>query len=187
MSVIEENLISLLQPVIEDQGFELVRLRVTGKKQVVLQIMAERPDGTMTAQNCADLSRVVAGVLEEADPIEAAYTLEVSSPGIDRPLTRLKDFERWQGFAAKLELVHLVENRKRFKGVLAGIDGENICFDIEGEEETALIPFHLIAKAQLILTDDLVRESLRAAKEAEKNSSPEPDASASLTTFKPEV
>lgn len=168
MSLVEEKITKLLEPVILEQGFELVRLRLTGNQRVVLQIMAEREDGTMSAGDCASLSRALSAALEEDDPVEGAYTLEVSSPGIDRPLTRLKDFAEWEGFDAKLELAELVENRKRFKGVLAGVEGDNVCFDIEGEDETALIPFTLIAKAQLILTDALVRESLQAAKQAEK-------------------
>lgn len=130
--------------------------------------MAERPDKTMSADDCARLSRALSAALDEADPIPGAYTLEVSSPGIDRPLTRKKDFEDWQGYEAKLELDRMIEGRKRFQGVLAGVDGDNVCLDIDGEEETALIPFKQIVSAKLVLTDDLVRESLKAAKAAKK-------------------
>ncbi len=168
MSISDDQLAALLTPTIEAEGFELVRLRKTGKQRVVVQVMAERPDATMSANDCAKLSRALSLILEEKDPIKGAYTLEVSSPGIDRPLTRRKDFENWVGYQAKLELTQLVENRKRFKGVLAGVEDDQLCFDIEGEDETALIPLSMIAKAQLILTDELVRESLRAAKEIEK-------------------
>ncbi|MEM9234112.1 MAG: ribosome maturation factor RimP, partial [Pseudomonadota bacterium] len=130
--------------------------------------MAERPDGTMTAEDCAELSRAISVVMEEADPISDKYVLEVSSPGIDRPLTRLKDYERWEGFVAKLELRHAVENQKRFRGVLAGVEGDDIAIDLDGEDDTALIPFSLIATGKLILTDELVTESLRRAKAAGK-------------------
>lgn len=146
----------------------MVRVRLTGRKELTLQVMAERPDKTMSAEDCAQLSRALSPVLEEADPISGAYRLEVSSPGIDRPLTRLKDFEDWQGYEAKLELDRMVENRKRFAGVLAGVEGDKVCLDIDGEEETALIPFEWIANAKLVLTDALIRESLNAAKQAAK-------------------
>ena len=163
---LEDRLAAIIEPAAEGAGFELVRLRVTGSRTKTLQVMAERPDGTMSAEDCAQLSRALSPVLEEADPIDDAYTLEVSSPGIDRPLTRLKDFERWEGFAAKLELSQPVEDQKRFKGELAGVEEGNVLFDIEGEEDTAVIPFGLIDKAKLVLTDDLITESLRRAKAA---------------------
>ena len=120
----------------------------------------------MSAEDCARLSRLISPVLEEADPIAGAYELEVSSPGIDRPLTKLKHFDDWQGYEAKLELDRLVEGRKRFRGVLAGTEGDSIRLDIEGEDETALIPFAWIMEAKLVLTDELIRHSLKAAKEA---------------------
>lgn len=145
-----------------------MRVRLSGRKELTLQVMAERADKTMSAEDCARLSRALSPVLEEADPISGAYRLEVSSPGIDRPLTRLKDFEEWQGYEAKLELDRMVENRKRFAGVLAGVEDDKICLDIEGEEETALIPFEWIETAKLVLTDALIRESLNAAKHAAK-------------------
>ncbi len=164
MDVQTEKLIALCEPIVTEMGYELVRLRLSGAKQLTLQLMAERPDGTMTAENCADLSRALSEMLDVVDPISGDYVLEVSSPGIDRPLTRLKDFERWEGFDAKLQLKQMIEGRKRFKGVLAGTEDENVCIDLEGEEDTALIPFSLIDEAKLVLTDELVRESLRAAK-----------------------
>ena len=170
-TALEERLSGIVEPATEAAGFELVRLRVTGAKTRTLQVMAERPDGTMSAEDCAQLSRALSPVLEEADPIEDAYTLEVSSPGIDRPLTRLKDYERWEGFAAKIELSQPIEDQKRFKGELAGVeDGpegqKNVLFDIEGEADTAVIPFGLIEKGKLVLTDELITESLRRAKAA---------------------
>ena len=164
----EITLEELVTPVVDATGYELVRLRLPGSNTKTLQIMAERPDGTMTAEDCATLSRALSPVLEEADPFSDKYVLEVSSPGIDRPLTRLKDYDRWEGFAAKIELKHAVENQKRFKGTLAGIEDEDVCIDLEGEDDTALIPFSLIATGKLVLTDDLITESLRRSKAAEK-------------------
>ena len=175
MDPLTEKLVTLLEPVVIQEGFELVRVRMTGSSRPTLQVMAERPDGTMSAGDCEQLSRALSPLLEETDPIDGNYNLEVSSPGIDRPLTRLKDYERWEGFDAKLELVQMMEGRKRFRGILAGIEAENVCIDLDGEEETTLIPFSLIAQGKLVLTDDLVRESLRAAKAAEvaeKNGQP---------------
>ena len=166
MTPLEERLAEIVAPATEAAGFELVRLRITGSRTKTLQVMAERPDGTMSAEDCASLSRALSPVLEETDPIDDTYTLEVSSPGIDRPLTRLKDYERWEGFAAKIELSQPVENQKRFKGELAGVEGTDVLFDIEGEEDTAVIPFGLIDKGKLVLTDDLITESLRRAKAA---------------------
>jgi len=168
LSVLAERIEKLVAPAVAEAGFELVRVRLTGKEMTTLQIMAERADHTMTAGDCAKLSRILSPILEEADPISGAYRLEISSPGIDRPLVKLKDFDDWQGYEAKIELDRMIEGQKKFKGVLAGVDGDNICLDIEGEEETALIPFAYVAAAKLTLTDDLIRESLKAAKDAHK-------------------
>ncbi|MEL6873132.1 MAG: ribosome maturation factor RimP [Pseudomonadota bacterium] len=168
MRVYDERLEQLLTPAIEAAGFELVRVRMTGSSTKTLQIMAERPDGTMSAEDCASLSRALNPLLEETDPIEGEYVLEVSSPGIDRPLTRLKDFDRWDGFEAKIELSQAVEDQKRFKGTLAGIEDDNVLFDIEGEDDTALIPFDLIHTAKLVMSDELIAESLRRSKAALK-------------------
>lgn len=168
MSALDARIHDLVAPVVAAEGFELVRVRTTGGETKTLQVMAERADHTMTAEDCARLSRALSPVLDEADPIAGAYRLEVSSPGIDRPLVRLKDFHDWQGYEAKIELDRMIEGRKKFKGALAGVEGESVCLDVEGEEETALIPFAWIVAAKLVLTDDLVRESLKAAKAAEK-------------------
>ncbi len=164
MTLQDQHLFELINPAVEAAGFELVRVKLTGGNTKVLQIMAERSDKTMTAKDCASLSRALSPVLEEADPIDGSYNLEVSSPGIDRPLVRAKDFEDWRGWPAKLELNRLVEGRKRFSGVVAGIDDGKVAFDIEGEDETALFPMEWIASAKLVLTDELVSESLKAAK-----------------------
>jgi len=175
LSPLDETLVSIVEPVAEAEGFELVRVRITGSNDKTLQVMAERPDKTMSAEDCATLSRAISLVLEEADPIEGRYTLEVSSPGIDRPLTRLADYVDWQGYEAKIELNRMVEGRKRLRGVLGGVEDGNVCLDLEGEEETALIPFDWIAGGKLILSDQLIAESLKAAKQAAANENGEDD------------
>jgi ribosome maturation factor RimP len=153
------KLLELLDPVAEAAGYAIVRLRLMGGAHARrLQIMAERPsDGDMNVEDCARLSRAISEVLDAADPIAGEYALEVSSPGIDRPLTRLEDFATFQGHEARLELDRTAENRKRFKGKIAGVEGEAVAIDLEGEDETALIPFAWIAEAKLVLTDQLMQ------------------------------
>jgi len=155
----DAKLLELLDPVAEAAGYEIVRLRLmAGKESRRLQIMAETPEGDMTVEGCAILSRAVSEVMDAADPITGEYTLEVSSPGIDRPLTRLKDFETWEGFEARIELDRLAENRKRFRGELAGIDDGQVGINVEGEAETILyIPFDWILEAKLVLNDKLMK------------------------------
>ncbi len=156
----DRQLLELLDPVAEACGYAIVRLRLMGggARGRTLQIMAERPeDHDMGIDDCTKLSRAVSEVMDAADPVSGEYRLEVSSPGIDRPLTRLADFEAWEGYEARLELDRLAEGRKRFRGVLAGVDGENVAIDQEGEAETTLIPFAWIAEAKLALTDQLMK------------------------------
>ena len=142
----------------EAAGYEIVRLRLMGGTQSRrLQVMAEDAHGDMQVDDCARLSRALSEVLDAADPIAGDYLLEVSSPGIDRPLTRLKDFETFEGCEARLELDRLADGRKRFKGELAGIEGDNVAINLEGEAETALVPFAWIIEAKLILTDELMK------------------------------
>lgn len=157
----EDKLLAMLEPASRDLGYEIVRIRVIGSRNKTLQIMAERPDGKMASIDCEKLSRGISPLLEAEDPMDGEYALEVSTPGIDRPLTRLADFDRWIGWQAKLELDRAIEGQRRFTGELAGTDGTNVCIDLDGEEDTALIPFEWLANARLILTDDLIRESLR--------------------------
>jgi ribosome maturation factor RimP len=169
------RLLELLDPVAEAAGYEIVRLRLMGGDHARrLQIMAERDDGTMVVEDCTALSRAVSEVLDAADPIRGDYTLEVSSPGIDRPLTRLKDFETYEGCEARIELDRLAENRRRFKGVLAGVDDGQVAIDLEGEDETALVPFAWISEAKLVITDDLMKRgaAARAARLAATESPP---------------
>jgi len=170
------RLLELLAPVAEAAGYESVRLRLMGgDHRRTLQIMAEQPDGTMLVADCTTLARTVSEVLDAADPISGEYNLEVSSPGIDRPLTRLKDFATYEGYDARLELDRLAENRKRFKGVLAGVDGAEVAIDLEGEDETTLVPFAWISEAKLVITDKLLKRgaAARAARlENEKEQTP---------------
>ena len=162
-TVEDHRLLDLLDPVAEAAGYEIVRLRLMGGDHVRrLQIMAERPDGTMVVQDCATLARALSPVMDAADPIAGEYTLEVSSPGIDRPLTRLKDFAEYEGFEARLELDRIAEGRKRFKGELAGVDGENVALNVEGEAETALLPFAWLVDARLVITDALLKRGADA-------------------------
>ncbi|MCX7588468.1 ribosome maturation factor RimP [Phenylobacterium sp. 58.2.17] len=154
----DRRLLELLDPVAEAAGYEIVRLRLMGGDEARrLQIMAETPEGDMVVEDCARLSRAISEVMDAADPIAGEYTLEVSSPGVDRPLTRLKDFENYDGFEARIELDRVAEGRKRFRGVLAGVEGDAIGIDLEGEDSTAMIPFEWIVDAKLILTDALMK------------------------------
>ena len=171
----DRSLLELLDPVAEAIGYEIVRLRLMGGTTRRLQIMAERPDGDMNVEDCTRLSRAISEVLDAADPVSGEYTLEVSSPGIDRPLTRLKDFQTYEGLEARIELDRLAENRKRFRGVLAGVEGQNVGIDLEGEDETAMVPFAWIVEAKLMLTDELMKRGAdeRAARIATEQQAPE--------------
>ena len=165
----DRALLELLDPVAESVGLEIVRIRLMGGTlRRRLQIMAERPsDHDISVEECARLSRAVSEVLDAADPISGEYVLEVSSPGVDRPLTRLKDFEAYEGLEARIELDRLAEGRKRFKGVLAGVeDAETVAIDLEGEEHTALVPFAWITEAKLVMTDQLMKRG--AAQRAQR-------------------
>ncbi len=157
----------LIEPVLADLGFRLVRVRVTGKVEKTLQIMTERNDGTITVDDCEMISRQLSPVLDVHDPIAGSYRLEVSSPGIDRPLVRPSDFEDWAGYEAKIELHELVDGRKRFRGKLEGFeDGEiRVAVDLDERGPTTLgFPIKLIEEARLVLTEDLIREALRRSK-----------------------
>ena len=163
-AAIDRRLAEIITPVIEDMGFELVRVRLMGGKTQLLQIMADRPEGGIEVDECAAISTAVSAVLDVEDPITDAYTLEVSSPGIDRPLTRLKDFEEFEGYEAKLETAEPIDGRKRFKGVLAGVEGEEVMLNVD--EGTIGLQFDWLSDAKLVLTDELIREMLRARKAA---------------------
>jgi ribosome maturation factor RimP len=153
----------IIAPAVEAAGYRLVRLRLMGGKRKTLQVMAERADGTMNVEDCARLSRALSAFLEREDPIEGDYVLEISSPGIDRPLTRLMDFARWAGHEVKIERkAPDAAGRKRFKGQLLGLDGTDIVLEVEGARVT--FAHATIAEAKLVLTNKLVEEDLKSRK-----------------------
>jgi ribosome maturation factor RimP len=152
----------IIAPVVEAAGYRLVRLRLMGGKQKTLQVMAERADGTMNVEDCAQLSRALSQFLEQDDVVEGDYLLEVSSPGIDRPLTRISDFARWSGHEARLELATPIDGRRRFHGTLLGLDGSEVLIETQGVQ--LKLPFRTIAEAKLVLTDKLIEEDLKARK-----------------------
>ena len=167
----ERKLLEIFDPIAETLALNIVRVRLQGSRQPggarFLQIMAERKtDGEINVTQCARLSRAISAYIDEADPIPGEFTLEVSSPGIDRPLTRLVDFDTYQGLEARIELDRLAEGRKRFRGILAGIEdtpeGGHVAIDLEGEEDTALMPFDWIIDAKLILNDELMKRGAEA-------------------------
>jgi ribosome maturation factor RimP len=176
-----QHLVPVFEPVIENAGFRLVRLRIMGGANKTLQVMAERPDGSMDVENCATLSHALLDFIEAENPIEGDYEIEVSSPGIDRPLTRLMDFARWTGHEAKIELHAPIQSvgesrsdqtwsdqtkgRKRFRATLLGLDGQDVL--IRADHADIKFPFRAIANAKLVLTDKLINEDLKARKSAE--------------------
>jgi ribosome maturation factor RimP len=165
-TAMDRRLADIVGPVIEGMGFELVRIRLMGGNTRTLQIMADKPDGGIEVDDCGEISIAVSAVLDVEDPVEENYILEVSSPGIDRPLTRLKDFEMWKGWEARIETSELVDGRRRFKGTLGGVEGEEVLIQIEDAGETVVIglQFDWLADAKLILTDELIAEMLKQKK-----------------------
>ena len=155
----------LIEPIAESLGYALVRVRLTSAQRPVLQVMAERADGTMNVEDCAKLSHAISAAFEENDPIEREYVLEVSSPGIDRPLTRRRDFEAYAGHEAKLELKYPLEGRKRVRGVLKGLKGEDVIIETGLDETKArgelAVPYMSIGEAKLVLTDELIEQDLK--------------------------
>jgi ribosome maturation factor RimP len=160
---------TIIEPVLGDMGFRLVRVKIQGDgRDRIVQLMAERPDGSITVDDCETISKGVSPVLDVADPISGAYRLEVSSPGIDRPLVRPSDFEDWSGHEAKIELSEPIDGRKRFKGILEGFEDGEVRINADTGEHGIQhlgLPVHLIADAKLVLTDELIREALQRAKE----------------------
>lgn len=164
-TAIDRRLAEIVAPTIEGMGFELVRIRLMGGLHKTLQIMADRPEGGIDVDDCGRISVAVSAVLDVEDPIEDGYTLEVSSPGIDRPLTRLKDFDAWKGHEARIETSELIDGRKRFKGRIAGTEGDEVLIEID--EGTIGLRFDWLADAKLVLTDELITEMLRQKKATE--------------------
>jgi len=170
-SGVAAEIAALVEPALGDLGFRLVRVTISGHNGTTVQIMAERPDGTITVEDCADISRQLSPLLDAHDPIASRYSLEISSPGIDRPLVRVSDFAAWAGHEAKVEMRELVAGRKRFRGTLKGLAGDAVRLEVpadQGGPEVSL-PVGLIAEARLVLTDALIRETLRRAKKAVAN------------------
>jgi ribosome maturation factor RimP len=174
---------SIAEPVIEQLGYRLVRVKVSGADGCTVQIMAERPDGTMLVEDCETVSRALSPVFDIADPIERAYRLEISSPGIDRPLVRKSDFDRYAGHLVKIETEIPIGGRKRFRGLLVGTEGEAARLRQDGKHDDkndekkddkeiagaeVLLPIGEISEARLVLTDELVRQSLRREKSAKR-------------------
>lgn len=164
----DARIAAIVEPVLESMGFRLVRVHTSGMNGMTLQIMAERQDGTMTVVDCEELSRTLSPLLDVEDPIGRAYHLEISSPGVDRPLVRKSDFAAWHGHLAKIETAVLIGGRKRFRGRIAELDDDGVLIERDaasyGDEPTVRIPFDALSEANLILTDDLVRDALRRDK-----------------------
>ncbi|MBK5566586.1 ribosome maturation factor RimP [Ensifer sp. 2YAB10] len=167
---LDQRIADIIEPVIVPMGYRLVRVRMSGQNGLTLQIMAERNDGTMTVEDCEEISKAISPVLDVEDPIDKAYHLEVSSAGIDRPMVRKSDFFRWQGHLLKCETSVLVDGRKRFRGKIVSVDDDGFRLERDqpayGEEPVVVIPFTTLSEARLILTDDLIRDALTADKKA---------------------
>ncbi len=167
---LDRRIAEIIEPVLVSMGYKLVRARLMNQNGLTLQVMAERNDGTMTVADCEDVSMAISPVLDVEDPVDKAYHLEVSSPGIDRPMVRKSDFERWSGHIVKCETSILVENRKRFRGKITEVDTDGFTLERDqvayGEEPRVKIPFNALSEAKLVLTDDLIRDALRADKQA---------------------
>ncbi len=167
---LDRRIAEIIEPVLVALGYKLVRARLMNQNGLTLQVMAEKNDGTMTVTDCEEVSMAISPVLDVEDPVEKAYHLEVSSPGIDRPMVRKSDFTRWQGHIVKCETSILVDNRKRFRGKITDVDADGFTLERDqvayGEEPRVKIPFNTLSEAKLILTDDLIRDALRADKQA---------------------
>ncbi len=163
---------AVAEPVIESLGYRLVRVKISAADGCTVQVMAERADGTMTVEDCEAVSRALSPVLDVADPVDRAYRLEISSPGIDRPLVRKSDFERYTGHLARIEMAVPVAGRKRFRGLLAGTEGQSARIQRDevskDEEAEVLLPIEDMSEAKLVLTDELVAEALRREKAAKR-------------------
>ncbi|HYC17872.1 MAG TPA: ribosome maturation factor RimP [Pseudolabrys sp.] len=163
---------TIVEPVIEQLGYRLVRIRISSAEGCTVQIMAERPDGSMTVEDCESVSRAISPVLDMADPINRTYRLEISSPGIDRPLVRKSDFDRYAGHLVKIEMEIPVGGRKRFRGTLTGTEGDAARLHrddaAQGEEAEVLLPIEEMGEAKLVLTDELVSQALRREKAAKR-------------------
>jgi ribosome maturation factor RimP len=167
---IDARVAAIIEPTVNEMGYQLVRVKLSSQNGMTLQIMAERPDGIMTVSDCEKLSMAISPVLDVEDPIDKAYHLEVSSPGIDRPMVRKSDFTKWTGHVVKFETSVMVEGRKRFRGTIKSVSEDAFVLDREavgkGEDPLVTIPFNTLSEARLILTDELIRDALKADKAA---------------------
>lgn len=177
---LDQRLADIIEPVLIDIGFRLIRVRMLNQNGMTMQVMAEKNDGTMTVEDCEQVSMAISPVLDVEDPIDKEYHLEVSSPGIDRPLVRKSDFVRWQGHLVKCETSIMIGNRKRFRGKIVEADADGFTIERDqvayGEEQKVTIPFTALSDAKLILTDDLIRDALRADKLAKAQAANQNDA-----------
>ncbi|MET3852968.1 MULTISPECIES: ribosome maturation factor RimP [unclassified Rhizobium] len=177
---LDQRLADIIEPVLVGMGFRLIRVRMLNQNGATLQIMAEKNDGTMTVEDCEEVSTAVSPVLDVEDPIDREYHLEVSSAGIDRPLVRKSDFVRWQGHLVKCETSIMIGNRKRFRGKILESNADGFTLERDqvayGEEQKVEIPFTALSDAKLILTDDLIRDALRADKAAKAEAANQNDA-----------
>jgi len=178
---LDQRLADIIEPVIVDIGFRLIRVRMLNQNGMTMQVMAEKNDGTMTVEDCEQVSMAISPVLDVEDPVDKEYHLEVSSPGIDRPLVRKSDFVRWQGHLVKCETSIMIGNRKRFRGKIVEADADGFTIERDqiayGEEQKVVIPFTALSDAKLILTDDLIRDALRADKLAKAQAANQNEAS----------
>ncbi len=164
---LEARVVNIVEPILLELGFRLVRVQLSQREGATLQIMAERLDGSMSVSDCALASRAISAALDVDDPVDTAYNLEMSSPGIDRPLVRLSDFERWRGYECRVELEQMMDGRKRYRGFIESIEDEILNLAITGAEKNRVaVPVSAIAEAKLMLTDDLIEESLRRSKQS---------------------
>lgn len=174
--LLEDRIAELITPSISDMGYDLVRVQYRGETRKTLQIMAERKDQCpMTVNDCEALSETISALMDVADPIRERYALEVSSPGIDRPLMKPADFARFIGFAAKVSLNDLYEGRRQLEGLIKSVDGDNITMELEKETGLFTFPFSVMRRAKLVLTDELIDYSLReqdSAIQAANNNNP---------------
>ena len=178
----DERILAIAEPIAKDMGLNIVRVRVQSGRRKTVQIMAERiSDGLLGIAECEALSRELTTTLDVEDPIHDPFILEVSSPGLERPLTSLEDFGHYAGYKARVDLDRMVEGRKRFRGVLVGVDGNNIDIDLDDETETAQIPFEWVSEAKLLITDELIKAGQESKDSAYKDLK-----NAAKTTDKPE-
>lgn len=173
---LEARVVQIVEPVIEDLGFDLVRVRITGTHGCTVQIMAERPDGTMTIEGCETISRAISPVLDVEDPVDGEYHLEISSPGIDRPLVRVRDFAAWIGFEIKLELSIGLDGRRRFRGIIEAVEGQELLLalpDAPADQPSVVrLPLDDLSEAKLVMTDQLMDLALKAQAEKSADEAP---------------